>query len=429
MADNEPSSKPPYPTIGEVCSLLASAFSTKSADPAMRKKLDRLAREGDFDWRLRPQVIEELLIKPLRERDPEFSTFVKEFVDDLLNRHINLLSAIPLDALSRDEAAPILIEHFYATGVAKFLISMHARSGGPDLGDFLCKDAGPVDVVFIWAENFLGCRLAITAFPDDKRQRDEITRWRRGDTIPDYAGSILRLKHALVKKHPTLRSGIAQFTRWLVAARALAWLDRETKEAGFGPLLSLIRKEILLNCPARDVGIVLSRANYRASRRLSEVAECGGILINSRLMRTTPKQIGDKAAAQLEIAQFKELLEKQDFDRRARYMLDWCEGRWHVLSGNANLALEFYERASNQALYRIGHDQEQLLKEAISLAAHVSARPAIKRLAHRARAMGLFSDVLAERSNIVDVISDREIEIFADSFHKMFPISAWFPEA
>ncbi|MBF0250390.1 MAG: ankyrin repeat domain-containing protein [Alphaproteobacteria bacterium] len=429
MVESDLQSKPPYPTIGEICRLLAGALDTKSAEPVVSKKLDRLAREGDFDWRLPPQVVEGLISKPLRDFDPDFSDFVGRFISFLLGEHINLLSQVSLDAMSRQEASPLLVRALGARHAAGFLISLRDRFGGPDLGDFLRRDAKPLDVLFQWGETVLGIDVAATAFPDDKQKRDDVGRWRRGETIPDFFGSIRPLQRELEARCSDRKPELLLFGKWLVAARALAWLDRETDKAGFGSLIGMIREEILLNCPPRDVGRELSITNIKAGHRLREVSECGGLLLNVSLTRTKTKGPGDQTAARSELDRFKDLLDWHDADSRARYMLDWCEGRWHILAGSEMKALEFYERASDQALYRAGQNQRQVLEEAIALAAHLGKKSAIKRFKHRALAMGLFSGLFAEFPEKPEVVSDWEIEQLAQAFGMLFPLHGLFPEA
>jgi len=429
MADRQASINPPYPTLGEVCQLLSSAFDTKSADAKTRKKLDRLARDGDFDWSLPRQSIEVLLLKPLLDFDRDLSDFIRNFVEYLFREHVNLLSQVPLDALSRDEAAPLLIKHVYAGHAASFLAALRDCFEGPDLSDFLRQGANPVDVVFRWAEETLGSPIARLAYPDDKQKRDDVGRWRRGVTIPGFYSSILPLQRELNKKVSGQNPKVTLFGKWLVVARAYAWLDRECSKAGFGPLMPLIGREILLNCPPRDVGQELSVANYDAGKRLSEVAKSGGLLVNGRLRRTDEKLSGNQAAARAELNKFEKLLNEHDADGRARYMLDWCEGRWHTLSGKEEAALEFYERAADQALYRAGSNQRQILEEAISLAAQLGKRAAVKRLKHRALAMGLFSGLFSQFPESHDVVSDWENEQLAQAFGHLFPVQGRFPEA
>ncbi|MGJ3258036.1 MAG: ankyrin repeat domain-containing protein [Rhodospirillales bacterium] len=429
MANIRTRIKPPYPTLGEVCRLLAAAFDTKSTDPEIRKRLDRLAREGDFDWSLPPQIIEALLLKPLRGSDPDLSDFVRAFSEHLLREHIELLSHVSLDGLSRDEAAPLLVMHVYATHAASFLVALHDRFGGPDLGDFLRQGANPVNVVFEWAETSLDLPVAKQSFPENKQKRDDIRRWRRGDTIPGFHSSILPLQRELKKQNSNRASQIALFGKWMVVARAFAWLDRECSRAQFGALIPLVRREVLLNCPTRDVGRELSIANFEAGDRLCKVAECGVLLVNRILKRTEPKQSGDRMEARAEIDRFKALLDEHDADGRARYMLDWCEGRWCVLSGEEDVALGHYEQAADQALYRAGSNQRLILEEAISLAACLGKKAAVKRLKHRSLAMGLFSGHFSEFPEEVDVVSDWEIAQLAQAFSQLFPVQARFPEA
>lgn len=428
MVENELKSKPPYPTTGEMCRLLAGAFDTKSADPVLSKKLDRLARDGDFDWSLRPQIVDGLVLEPLQKLDPNLSDFVDEFVKLLFIEYVSVLSKIPLDALSRQEATPLLIKTLGGGYVAGFLIALRSRFGGPVLTDFLHPDANPIDVVFQWGKTSLGLDVATLAFPDNKQNRDDLGRWRRGDTLPLF-GSILTLRRELWERCLDRQTEVSLFCNWLVAARALAWFDREAENAGFGSLIGLVGREILMNCPPRDIGRELSIANNEAGHRLREVAECGGLLLNVNLARTKAKKAGDQKAERQELDRFKDLLDQHDVDGRARYMLDWCEGRWHVLAGGEVQALEFYEKAANQALYRAGENQRQILEEALSLAGHLNNKVAIKRLKHRALAMGLFSGLFAELPEKPDVVSDWEIEQLAQTFDAMFPLQARFLEA
>lgn len=429
MVESDLKSKPPYPMIGEICRLLAGAFDTKSADPVTSKKLDRLARVGDFDWRLSHRVVEELISKPLRAFDPDFSDFVRGFIDSQLGEYINLLSEIPLDFMSRQEASPVLLHAIGAMRTAEFLIKLKDNFGGPDLGDFFRQDATPVDVVFRWGETILGLDIAKSVFPDNKQKRDDIGRWRRGETIPDFFGSIRPLQRELEARCSYRKPELLLFGKWLVAARALAWLARETEKAGLGSLIGMVRQEILLNCPSRDVGRELSIANTKAGHRLREVSECGGLLLNVRLTRKKANMAGDRSSARRELDRFKALLDRYDTDRRARYILNWCEGRWHILAGSERKALEFYERALDQALYRAGQCQRQILEEAIALAAHLGKKSAIKKFKHSALAMGLFSGLFAELPEEPEVVSDWEIEQFAQVFGVLFPIFGLFPEA
>lgn len=65
---------PPYPRLGEIYNALAQALDTKSKN----RDVERLAREGDFDWSLLSGLREELILDPLRRYVGD-----EVFIDDL----------------------------------------------------------------------------------------------------------------------------------------------------------------------------------------------------------------------------------------------------------------------------------------------------------------------------------------------------------
>ena len=429
MTKKEIITKPPYPTQGEIIQLLATAFGTKSANAETRKKLDRLAREGDFDWSLRSQIVDELLLKPLGEFDPDYSDFVGEFVNYILKEHVNLILCVPLNAMSREAAAPLLLETRGVRHVAEFLIALKEQFGGPDLGGFLAQDASPVNVVFQWCELVLERDVAKLLFPCNKQERDNIARWRRGEIIPDFFASIKPIERSLMEYCPDRQSEISLFRKWLVTARALSWLMREVEKAGLGSLIGPVRQDILLNCPVRDISMELSIADLQAGDHLSEVAECYVRLMFSDLSRTEKKAPAAQLNSRKEIDRLKGLISKHDVDGVTGYILNWCEGRWHILAGDKEKALAFYDKAADLALYRAGDKQKDILGEALSLAAHLGKKAVIKKLKHRALAMGFFTDLFAESSDRPDVVLDWEVEQFSQAFSFLFPIRACFPGA
>ncbi|WP_420419733.1 ankyrin repeat domain-containing protein [Pacificispira sp.] len=429
MTDRNDHPKPPYPTIGEVCRVLAAAFDTKPADRAASKKLDRLAREGDIDWRFPSQFVEKAIIVPMQRVDPDYAEFVDGFIRHLVTEHVRLVSTVSLDALSRAEALPLLVQSIGAGHAASFIASLKDQFGGPDLSDFMQRGANPVDVVFRWAERFLESSVACLAYPDNKQQRDELGRWRRGASLPSFFGSVLPLLRELKANRPDQRAEIDLFGIWLMTARAIVWIDRKAKTFGSERFIQLICQELLLNTPERDVGVILSEANAQAGKRLIEVCVCGGSLLNFQLQRLSRKQDGSKVAARDEIIRFRTLLDRDDADGRARYMLDWCEGRWHALAGHEELALSHYETAAKRALYRAGENQRQIVQEALTLAAHLGKKPAVKRMKHRAIAMGLFSELSVKLPESNGVVADWEMEQLAQAYWQVFPAQGRFPGA
>lgn len=429
MSENSTTVMPPYASTGEVCQFLIGAFGTKAENPVRRKELSRLARDGDFDWRLPGQLIDGLLSEPLRKFDPEFGNFVGNFTNWILEQHIEMVLRLPLDALSRGQALTLLIEGCYSAHIASFMGAVWDQFGGPDIRDFILKDSYPVDVVFDWMDRVVEGDIGRIVYPDDKQKRDDIARWRRGDTIPDFYASIMPLMRRLQEKLPNQTSEIALFGKWLMTARALAWIDRRSRDAGYKTVLDLVRRELLLNCPQRDIGRILSKANFEASRSLSELVKCGLVLKETKLSRLQLKSVGDQTEARKELDRFAVLTEECAPDGHTRYLLDWCEGRWLVLSGQEEKALAFYEKAVRGALYRAGESQKTIIEEALALAAHLKKKAPLKRLKHQALALNLFSEVFTQFDEQSDIVPEWEVEQFAQSFRPLFPDQGRFPEA
>lgn len=429
MADQIEQPTTPYPTIGEVCQVIAGAFDAKSSDPYTKKTLARLAREGDFDWSLRNKVVDALIVRPLSEKfDPAFADFIGRSVQLFLDDHIRLVTHISADALSRDQMLPLLMEYAYAGTLALTLTDLHEGTQGPDLLNLLRQGGNPINAVFAWAEGTLNLDVTKIAFPDNKQKRDEIGRWRRGKTIPDLSPTITQLIAGLKEHAKEREAHAALFGKWLVVARALVWAARKAQEAKCGPLLDQVRREMLLGCPPRNIGELISSANITTAEHLTELKRCGLLLLNGSLTRKHSKAQGDQAATREEINRFATLTERDAPDGHTRYFLDWCEARWHILSGREKEALAYYERAANGALYRAGPNQKEILEEALALAGYLRNKPAIKRLKHRAVAFGLFSVGFASLPERPGIVADWEVDQFAQAYTGLFPLQGRFVE-
>tara|TARA_R110000787_G_scaffold49111_5_gene117925 strand:+ start:38619 stop:40850 length:2232 start_codon:yes stop_codon:yes gene_type:complete len=417
--------KPPYPTFGEAFQVLAGAFDTKQADPSVRKELDRLARQGDFDWSLHRRVIKELLIDPIGKYDADLAKSLDRFVEQIRAEYISLIMKVPLDTMTRNDTLKLLIENFFVNYAASFFTGLKDRFSGPDLNDLFSAGSNPVEVVFKWSEQKLGIDIAKTAYPDEKSKRDDIGRWCSGKTPPNFFGSIIPLKRLLRENCNAEEADIDQFGKWLLVARALVWLEKESHKAGLGSLRAVLHGDLQRNGKRDDITVILQNANNQISKRFSELSRYGLELLHHDLSRNTEKQTGIKSFSRSKLEKFQRQLKKQIPDGRADYMATWCEARWAVLSGAMDRSLELYEQAAEQALYRAGESQKTVLEEALALAAHLEKKPVLKRLKHRALALGLFSS----SSKNDEVIEDWEVEQLAGTFGMFFPEAGRFPEA
>ncbi len=413
-------SLPPYPRFGEIYRLIALAFDTK----ANNREIDRLAREGDFDGALLPSLIKKIIFIPLEKYglDKECLGLLKAFITNLHSNYLGLVSTIQVDGLSRSEVLPLLVENYFVPQVELLIFDIHQKLGGPELMQLLNSTIHPIAIVFQWVDKDGGKALAKAAYPSstdsDKVNQEKVLRWEQGKQLPDL--SSIKLFLDALSKSPEHNQKILKLRRWLLLARAIAYLEQAAKPI---PVRDIVRHHILLNFPPIDIGRILSLAVLRAGKRM-EPLKMPALMLKEHLKRTTPKIDGDQAKTLAELEELERLSTQLDPDANTLFHLEWLKGRWNVLSSNLEEALPHYEQAVELALYRAGEDQKQIIEEAFVLAAKLGKKPLLKKLKHRAIAFELFTSPTTD-----DVIEDWEIEEIKRKFLSVFPKSGRFIEA
>ncbi|MEQ9326099.1 MAG: ankyrin repeat domain-containing protein [Rhodospirillales bacterium] len=427
MARDKSKLKTPYPKFGEIFRFLTVAFGTKRADSKVAKKLDDLAREGDVDWILHRTIINELLVDPIKEVDFELGDLLEAQISHFRSEYAGLVRNVSLDALTREQAMPVLIEQFFSSCAANFVACMKDKFDGPDLSEFMGESIHPVDVVFRWSANAMGLDAQKAVGTIGKEFQDKVARWRNRKQIPDLFGSILPLKHALEGLEPGKRNKIAQLARWLVIARALAWLENVALDSGLPRIRASFRKDLLLCEHSRDVGEILSYCNCDEGKRFPE-------LLSSHLNAweylgcRTEKSLGDQLAARQALDSFSALVKQYHPEGRSDHMFALMEARWHLLSGHLNESLNWYFKAAQTSFYRSGKNQAEILEEALILAAHLKKKTILNNLKNQAVALELFPSSMTLESVSRNEFEDWEIDDFARAFNSTFPADCRFRE-
>jgi tetratricopeptide (TPR) repeat protein len=416
-------SLPPYPMLGECYRELAVALGTKNSN----RELDRWAREGDFDWSLEARLKNELIVEPLAQKvGMEFAAFVSEVCDWTCQRHLALISHIALDSMTRGEALSLLLEHHLLPGLTAFLINLRKGIDGPDLNTFIHPDQNPLDVVFCWLENCLDIESSTiakhfypTSLGNDKNGREALNRWRDGskDQCPDLA-SICAIADLTAKKYPDCNVEIEHLKAWLLVARMIIKFEKKHPD-----LQARVFQNIVNGVPSRDIGYELSIANIQKSERRDALVK-PGLMLGHRLRRTTPKRNNDRHEIAVALENFEQMLLQHDREGICDYYLNWMKGRYYLLSGEYIEALSFYEKAADGALYRSGGTQNEVLEEALALAAKLGKLPLYKRLKHRAIVFGV--DVLPPISD-KQIANQDEMKKWSDiNFLRLFPLQGHF---
>ncbi|MCB1958996.1 MAG: hypothetical protein KDE68_00470 [Rhodocyclaceae bacterium] len=399
---------------------IALAFDTK----AQNRTLDRLAREGEYDWELVSDIRADAITTPLaKATDDEFADLIASFVEHIHTEYRNLSNTIPLDALSRDEALPLLIEYSFAPHGCAFLETIVARVDGPGLFEILDSDRQPIEVVLNWFGSNCDTDLAQTAYPDstntDRTDREMVRRWVTGKQLPDLQ-SITRFVRVFSSKHKALTTTESDnLRRWLVVARALTWFESNSPV----PVRTIACRQFLMGNPVIDIDHILSSANIDAGGQFSAL-KMPTYLLYKDLKRTTPKAPGDQVRTKDKLDHLEQLFAEHDPEGRLGFHLSWRRGRWFALGGRFVDALPHFKVAVEQSHYRGGDKHKQILEEALVIAAHVGGeKPFLKQMKHRAIALGLFEPPKGQ-----EVLEAWEIEHLCRQFDQKFPASGRFPE-
>lgn len=412
--------RPPYPRIGELYRALAGALDSKAKDRAV----DRLAREGEYDWTVLHALREELVTKPIGDAtDDAFAEVFARFIDRVHAGYLDLVAEVPLDSLSRNEALPLLVEHYFAYEGAGLLLDIKEQFGGPDLMVLLDSEKHPLAVVLDWLDQDSSVNLVRATFPGstgrDRSFRELISSWTSGAQIPDLSSIKVFSIAVWERAGNQARQRVPALRRWMLVARALCWFERESSL----PIRTLMGRHLLSGLREIISGQVLSVANHREGMHFSTLTRLT-LQLHDDLKMTTPKAPGDQGSIRERLDAFEQLAKVIDPEGRTRYQRAWLYGRWNALSARFDEALEYYEEAAERAHYRAGNQQRQIVEEALVLAAFVGGKRALlKRLKHRAVVFGLFAEPRGE-----SVIEDWEVEHLRGEFHRVFPPQGMFLE-
>ncbi|KGM41037.1 hypothetical protein JY96_15930 [Aquabacterium sp. NJ1] len=407
---------PPYPRFGECISALAGAIDANKAG----SDVGRLAREGDFDWRRLDMVIAEVLVDNSATviGDIAHQIFAR-WVSSVRSAYTHLVLGVSLDALGRNEALPVLVEHFFAPFGGQLLLQVSAELPGPDLQRLLADSEQPLRVTFEWLDGAVGGPVEKLLYPGStgsaRFEQEKVRKWRTGTDIPS-AQSIKLFYRKLVE----CWKPIPACPVWLLIASALSRLERQWP----GSLRSLMLLQARgIASPSRPVEDVLSELVVRAGQAWPELAQAGCYLWHD-LRRTSAKQPGDRDRTWQQIEALEQLAKRLDPEGHTAYHYSWMKGRWHALSGQYQEALPHYKQAFEQACYRAGHQIKDIVSEASCLSAFLpKERVFLKQLKHVGIVLGLY-----RKPEAGTVLEDWELDQLALQLPVEFPACGRFVE-
>ncbi|MGY0219160.1 ankyrin repeat domain-containing protein [Endozoicomonadaceae bacterium StTr2] len=409
----------PYLTVGEIYRSIAVALGTKNRN----SEVDRMARQGDYDYQLRDKLLTDLFYKPLEKQAGEsFAKFACNAIDHFVSEYIGLVKAVPLDAMKREESLPALFKFFISRQVAGIVTQFYKKFGGPSPEQYFCSDNNQkLGVTCQWLEDNNESFSILLKSINNKQHQDQYRKWKQGKELPK-AGSF----PVFLEKLPS--SDKLAVSIQLIAGRMLQYYVNSYSQFD----ISTCIEEVLWEAECFDVGEALSLANSDCSEKFNPL-KLAVMPVFVALDRKSEKNQSSKDESWALLEKFEHEINELDPDGITRHVLEWQKARWYVFSGDYKTALKQYEIAFEYSLYRAMNTPE-ILQEALALAAKERDRALLKRLKNQAIAFGYyeipsFSDNLsqANKKSKSHVVEDWEVEQWDTAFAFLFKPECCFP--
>lgn len=433
----------PFPRLGEIYRNLALSLGTKRDS----NELDRLAREGEYDWRIPDALMDKLFIEPINELTQRtdqkskkslanrFSAQTLEFLTAVQEAYLQLVTSMELTATDRNSALPLLIEAFFGPAAGFGLKKFKEELGGPDLDKLLDASTTPIEEAFLWFENTAKINIK-ELFPEshgsDRYQMELIRRWRAGESLPEY-NSINKSIDEIYKRsqgqdNKQLEGLCNKFAFWLLIGRSIYWIERIQET----PIKKIVKNYFANPRSAQEAAIRLKELCLNKTQETLNKSAALFLELMDELYENTTK---NKEELTIKIDEFEESLKEHTPQANLQFYATRFRARWHALNGEMSAALPIYEKALKEANYRGGNKQKDLIQETLVVASYLcklkqpspahekrtNPKSVIKRIKHQAIAVGLIPTPIAG-----DVVADWEIEQFLQGFSAVFPKNMFF---
>ncbi len=190
--------KPVFPTLGEILREASYLLGSKpiitndTPDSHLRlpANLNRLAREGDFDYSQIDPIKRVIFKAPFFTPDPMFEKYLSKMGDLLVTAYINMIKYITLAGFGRKESIPWLIEHKAAHFIYRLILYRQKTYSDRVKTLNLLKDDNPMRSFFLWLEDSYPewhtfyKTFGQTAEYRTKTERDKVGKWKNNIDIP-----------------------------------------------------------------------------------------------------------------------------------------------------------------------------------------------------------------------------------------------------
>lgn len=366
---------------------------------------------------------------------------LKEVIDnriiDLLQSSISkyfdfyqkeIVAKIPVDNLTRKEVSQILNEHFISKLIYQFLKNLPKEYCIIKLDELFKEDISSMKLVMKTLKEDLDWQAYQKyLFKDDI---DRYRRWEQGDFLPSFKAISLLGKEE--KEYPHLESDfIKKIKFWLVVARAFDEIRKNKNISSY-----FFNKNYTKNYSVKDIDNAIINEQKMQQQSIESKIIDDYLFLKNNLNLYSYKNDNIKQKTKETLDRVYKDLGDKGILLLQKYHWDHFYALWYVFFGDLDKAIEYYEQAFENGLFKAGDSLQQIIQEALVTTAFYEkslGKGKRKFLAHLKHASIIFGYELPsmekeiKKLNHSDVIQDWEVELWGTSFSQFFAEQYLFP--
>ena len=412
----------PYYTIQYLLREFANGLGTKGIDPNMAKKIDDACKNNEITPAVYGELKHKLIYEPIKGFVNE--SIAKQFVtgfDNFIEQYRELMQFAPLDGVSTDDGHAFLDRHFLTFTIALFCDEMlgdgyiNSRMIAQSGRSFVSTVINAIKRRPEWPEHY-------KKLSAETKERLRVWSLVEGAELPSIKS--INLIGQKFRPEQLWRA----FKIHFLIARLWDYFFKQFPQMD-ASLLYAVAPQDLDDYYRQALTGVLEKAGQKHQRSIPLA-----LALDHKLRLRVPKKSDAEESCRILFGRLK-YESKADINHESTYFCHWMKARLELQSGHLELAIEEYEQAFEQVIYRQGENAVCIIREALIAACRMPKpdKTFINRL--RRMAAMFHIDLMPDgpvnettKKKALD-IEDWEIAAFARMFDSYFTKESFFPNA
>ncbi len=409
----------PYYPIQHLLREFSKALGTKSL---AAKKIDDACKNNEISSYLLEELKQKLVHQPLTTSvSLEFADLIMDEFNYLVTFYLNLVKNIELEGVDEKKVQKHIAECFMSFAIAhictKTIEGFDARAMASSDLAMMSYTLDGMNSLDEW-QAYLNQAT--------KEQKDQIRSWDKAKDLPKF--------ETITQLSPKDNDA---FSEWNIIKVNLI-ISRIWDYTFFRSEHSAARLNYMKIMPTKVClkffidGLKALQLNGR--NKYSKTRAIAVPLMTEFLRLRAPKQDDAKNESNRLLVEMDDMLRSLSAGDDIRYFYHWMTARYHLHSGDLDLAVKNYELAFERAIYRAGENAEKIIREALIVACRLSKPP--KTFINRLRRMAVLleidympPDVGRNDKKKPSDVEQWEISAFSRYFDTYFPKSSFFKAA